>query len=65
MSDRVIGTGRGGKFAILVEISGRATKSAVENLFAEIRHGARRAGLSAKVVWPRKAKKGKKARKKK
>ena len=66
MSDLIGGYPWGhGKFAILIEISGKATKSDLENLFAEIRRAAHRVGLSAKVVWPKKGKKGRKKGKKK
>jgi hypothetical protein len=64
MSDRVIGYGQGGKFGIVVVLGGTATKSDVENLVAEIRHGARRVGLTTRVIWAPKAKrKGRKGRK--
>jgi 23S rRNA A2030 N6-methylase RlmJ len=63
MSDRVIGYGQGGKFGIVVVIGGSATKSDVENLVAEIRQGARRVGLTTRIVWS--PKKGRKKRKKK
>ena len=68
MSDRVIGYGQGGKFGIVVVIGGTASKSDVENLVAEIRHGARRVGLTTRIVWSPKAKKrggkGRKGKKK-
>jgi len=65
MSDRVIGYGQGGKFGIVVVIGGSASKSDVENLVAEIRQGARRVGLTTRIVWAPKAKKSRKKRKKK
>ena len=65
MSDRVIGYGQGGKFGIEVVIGGSASKSDVENLVAEIRQGARRVGLTTRIVWAPKAKKSRKKRKKK
>jgi hypothetical protein len=66
MSDRVIGYGQGGKFGIVVVIGGSASKSDVENLVAEIRHGARRVGLTTRIVWaPKAKKKGRKGKKKK
>jgi len=61
MSDRVGGSG-GKKSLILVEISGKMTPSSAENLLAEIRYEARRVGLAARVVWPKKMKR--KAKKK-
>ena len=65
MSDRVIGYGQGGKFGIVVVIGGSASKSDVENLVAEIRHGARRVGLTTRIVWAPKAKKKRSKGKKK
>jgi hypothetical protein len=46
-------------------IGGSATKSDVENLVAEIRQGARRVGLTTRIVWSPKKKSSKKKRKKK
>lgn len=61
MSDRVVGGYYGGgKFAILVEIKGEASRSAVEDVLACIRRCASRAGLTAKIVWPKRGKKKKK-----
>jgi hypothetical protein len=65
MSDRVIGYGKGGKLGIVVVLGGTATRSDVENLVAEIRRGARRVGLTTRIIWSPKAKKRRKKRKKK
>lgn len=64
MSDRVIGYGQGGRFGIVVVLGGTASKSDVENLVAEIRHGARRVGLTTRVIWSPKPKSRKKKKKK-
>ena len=47
---------------ILVEIRGKMTRSVAESLLAEITYEARRVGLVARVLWPKRA--GRKAKKK-